>query len=165
MPMSRQDPVALYLQSFFPAPNISGGGAENNYAIPAYGNFQHTAIPSIKVDQILSSKMKLSGYFSLTETNSPNSNGFSSNLAPVAPDADRSYTYRINFDDTITPTLLFHFGAGLLYYDHPVFTAPSNFDAQAATAAANGYGVGPGGYKVCGVSAKTYKPCLCGPGG
>ena len=37
----------------------------------------------------------------------------------MVPDADRSYTYRLNFDDTITPTLLFHFGAGLLYYNHP----------------------------------------------
>ena len=94
----------------------------NNYAIPAYSNFQHTTIPSIKIDQSLSSKMKLSGYFSLTETNSPNTNGLSQLVVPVAPTADRSYTYRVNFDDTLTPTLLFHFGAGLLYYDHPILS-------------------------------------------
>jgi Carboxypeptidase regulatory-like domain len=158
IPISRLDPVALYLQSFFPAPNILSAGTLNNYAIPAYGNFQHTTIPSIKVDQSLNSKMKLSGYFSLTETNSPNSNGFSANLAPVAPDRDRSYTYRLNFDDTITPTLLFHFGVGLLYFDHPVFTAPSNFDAQAATAAAQGFDGAPGGHSFAAFPANNYMP-------
>jgi hypothetical protein len=162
IPVSRMDPVALYLQSFFPTPNISGGGLINNYAIPAYPNFQHTTIPSIKIDQILSSKMKLSGYFSLTETNSPNSNGFSELLAPVAPNADRSYTYRINFDDTISPTLLFHFGAGLLYYNHPVFTPPSDFDAQAAKVAAAGYGGAPGGYNFAAFPANTYMPSFAG---
>src|SRR5580698_651950 len=50
IPISRMDPVALYLQTFFPAPNISGGALLNNYAIPAYSNFEHTTIPSIKID-------------------------------------------------------------------------------------------------------------------
>ena len=158
IPLSRMDPVALYLQTFFPTPNISGGGLLNNYAIPAYSNFEHTTIPSIKIDQVLNSKMKLSGYFSLTETNSPSSNGFSENLAPVAPDADRSYTYRLNFDDTLTPTLLYHFGVGLLYFDHPVFTPPSDFDAQAAKAASAGFGGAPGGYNFAAFPANTYMP-------
>ena len=162
IPLSRMDPVALYLQSFFPAPNIPSAGALNNYAIPAYSNFKHTTIPSIKVDQSLNSKMKLSGYFALTETNSPNTNGFSTNLAPVAPTADRSYTYRINFDDTITPTLLLHFGVGLLYFDHPIYTPPSNFDAQAAAAAANGFGGAPGGKSFTPFPANTYMPSFAG---
>jgi hypothetical protein len=34
IPLSQLDPVALYLQTFFPTPNISGGGLLNNYAIP-----------------------------------------------------------------------------------------------------------------------------------
>jgi hypothetical protein len=162
IPVSRMDPVALYLQNFFPKPNISGGGLLNNYAIPAYSTFQHTTIPSIKIDQIINAKMKLSGYFSLTETNSPNNNGFAADLAPVAPTADRSYTYRVNFDDTISPTVLFHIGAGLLYYDHPVFTAPSNFDAQAATAAAQGYGGAPGGHNFAAFPANNYMPSFSG---
>ncbi len=158
IPLNRLDPVALYLQSAFPSPNIPGGALLNNYAIPAYSNFEHTTIPSIKIDQILNSKMKLSGYFSLTETNSPNNNGFAANLAPVAPDADRSYTYRINFDDTLTPTLLYHFGVGLLYFSHPVFTAHSDFDTQAIAAAANGFGGAPGGHTFASFPANTYMP-------
>jgi Carboxypeptidase regulatory-like domain len=160
IPISRLDPVALYLQSFFPKANLAG--ALNNYAIPAYSNFLHTTIPSVKVDQALSSTMKLSGYFSLTEQNSPNNNGFASDLAPVAPNADRSYTYRINFDDTIKPTLLLHFGIGLLYYDHPVFTTTSNFTSQAATAASNGYGGGAGGYSYSPFPASQYMPSFSG---
>ncbi len=162
IPLSRMDPVALYLQTFFPAPNISGGGLLNNYAIPAYGNFQHTTIPSIKIDQVLNSQMKLSGYFSMTEQNSPNANGFSVNLAPVAPNRDRSYTWRANFDDTITPTLLFHFGVGLLYYDHPEFTPPSDFDSKAAAAAAGGFGGAPGGNNFAPFPANTYMPSFAG---
>ena len=162
IPITRMDPVALYLQTFFPAPNISGGGLLNNYAIPAYSNFRNTTIPSIKIDQVLNSKMKLSGYFSLTETNSPATNGFSENLAPVAPTADRSYTYRLNFDDTLTPTMLFHFGVGLLYYDHPIYTPPSNFDAQAAKVAASGFGGAPGGYNFTPFPANTYMPSFAG---
>ncbi|MBV9769354.1 MAG: TonB-dependent receptor, partial [Bryobacterales bacterium] len=158
IPLSRMDPVALYLQTFFPQPNISGGGLLNNFAIPAYSNFLHTTIPSIKIDQVLSSTMKLSGYFSTTIENSPNTNGFSQFLAPVAPNVDRSYTYRANFDDTISPTLLFHFGVGLLYYDHPVFTPPSDFDAKAEQVAAQGFGGAPGGYNFTPFPASNYMP-------
>ena len=162
IPISRMDPVALYLQTLFPKPNISGGGTLNNYAIPSYSNFLHTTIPSIKIDQVLNSKMKLSGYWSLTEQNSPNSNGFASNLAPVAPNRDRSYTWRVNFDDTITPTLLFHFGAGLLYYDHPVYTPPSDFSAQAVKVAAAGFGGAPGGHTFAEFPASTFMPSFGG---
>jgi Carboxypeptidase regulatory-like domain len=162
IPISRLDPVALYLQSLFPQPNLPAAGVLNNYAIPAYSNFQHTTIPSVKIDQILNAKMKLSGYFSETETNSPETNGFNSNFAPVAPDRDRSYTYRLNFDDTLTPTLLFHFGVGLLYFDHPEFTPPSDFDAQAAKVAAAGFGGAPGGYNFAAFPANTYMPSFGG---
>jgi hypothetical protein len=162
IPISRLDPVALYAQTLFPQPNLAGGGLLNNYAIPAYSNFEHTTIPSIKVDQALTSKMKLSGYFSATITNSPNSNGFSETLAPVAPNADRSYTTRINFDETITPTLLLHLGAGLLYYNHPTQTPTSNWTAQATTAAANGFGGAPGGYNYTPFPAGQYMPSFGG---
>jgi Carboxypeptidase regulatory-like domain/TonB dependent receptor-like, beta-barrel len=135
VPASLWDPVAVYMQStLFPKPGTTA--ALNNYNIPAYGNNRHTTIPSIKIDQALTSTMKLSGYFSDTHTTSPASNGFAANLAPVAPQNDTAYTTRINFDQTITPTLLLHLGIGLVYFDHPVFTDTSNFTAAATAAAA-----------------------------
>jgi hypothetical protein len=163
IPLSRQDPVARYLQTFFPQPNLTSANGLNNYAIPSYSNFRNTTIPSMKIDQMLSSKMKLSGYISVTETNSPNTNGFATDLAPAVPDADRAYTYRINFDDTISPTVLFHFGAGLLYYYHPDLgpQVPS-FSAGAVAAAANGFDGAPGGKTFLPFPASNYMPSFAG---
>ena len=48
----------------------------NNSLQPAFSNYRHTTIPSIKIDQNLSSKIKISGYYSQTCTYSPNANGF-----------------------------------------------------------------------------------------
>jgi hypothetical protein len=125
IPASMFDPVALKLQALLPLPNLPG--ELNNYAIPAYSNFRHTTIPSVKIDHQISSTIKISGFFSQTHSTSPNSNGFSAALAPVAPQDDRSSTYRVNYDQTFTPTLLFHFGAGLLYFTHPTLV-PQNYD-------------------------------------
>jgi hypothetical protein len=124
IPLSRQDPVARKLQALFPLP--TGPGVVNNSVIPAWKNNRHTTIPSIKIDQNISARMKLSGYYSQTYTTSPNSNGFAANLAPVAPQEDRSQTIRLNFDDTISPTVLLHVGAGLVYFNHP--TVSPNYD-------------------------------------
>ncbi len=136
IPLSRMDPVALQLQKLFPAAT-NLGSALNNYAVPTYANNRHTTIPSIKIDQSVTSSIKLSGYFSETYTTSPNTNGWSANLSPVAPQNDTNYTTRINYDQTITPTLLLHIGVGLFYTDHPVFTQTSNFQSQ-MTALTNG---------------------------
>ena len=56
-----------------PLPNTPG---VFNYTAPAYSNFRHTTIPSIKIDQLINPKMKLSGYYSATKTFSPQNNGF-----------------------------------------------------------------------------------------
>ena len=107
MPASQFDPVAVKLQALIPAPNVPGASI-NNYAIPGHSNFQHTTIPSIKIDQSLSPTMKVSGYLSVTRTESPNANGFSSQTLSTIPTDDTTYTTRINFDDTLRPTLLLH---------------------------------------------------------
>jgi hypothetical protein len=161
IPISRMDPVALYLQTQFPKPNVPGA-LINNYNIPAYSNFFHNTIPSLKIDQNLSSTMKLSAYFSATIENSPNANGFSPSYVPAVANQDRSYTYRVNFDDTISPTLLFHFGAGLLYYLHPDIDPTSDFDTQAAKVAAAGFGGAPGGYSFTPFQAPQYMPAFGG---
>ncbi len=164
IPISMMDPVSLYLQSLFPAPNIPGV-LINNYNVAPYSNYQHTTIPSIKIDQSLSSTMKLSGYFSLTETNNPENNGLNlinPSVFIVEPDADRSYTYRINFDDTITPTLLFHFGVGLLYYNHPEPDTTGNFTTEAMAAASGGFGGAPGGHTYTPFPVSSIMPNISG---
>src|SRR3984957_1927993 len=74
IPKSMMDPPALMIQSMFPSPNNSS--PVFNYSVPGYSDYRHTTIPSIKIDELISSKMKLSGYYSATKTFSPQTNGF-----------------------------------------------------------------------------------------
>ena len=110
IPQSEQDAVAQKVQSLIPLPTSSG--LINNY-LPTYSNPRLTYIPSLKMDYQLSTKSKLSGYWSRTETNSPNNDGLPFPINSVPSDIV-AHTIRVNFDQTLTPTLLLHFGAGLL---------------------------------------------------
>jgi hypothetical protein len=54
IPKSMMDPTALIIQNLFPAPNAPG---LFNYAVPGFSDYRHTTIPSLKIDQLISSKM------------------------------------------------------------------------------------------------------------
>ena len=130
VPKTQMDPVALKIQNMFPLPlGPSAGAALNNYAIPAYTNFRHTTIPSVKLDHSLSSNIKLSGYWQQTHTLAPNNNGFSPSQfgwsAPEVTDTTNN-TGRINYDQTLRPTLLLHLGIGLFYTNQPA--VPPSYD-------------------------------------
>ncbi len=125
IPYSRMDASSLAYQTLFIKP--TEGGLVNNSVQPPYSNYRHTTIPSIKIDQNLSSTMKISGYYSQTYTYSPNANGFAPELSPATPQNQRAQTIRANFDDTLTPTLLLHVGVGLLYFNQDDY--PPSFNA------------------------------------
>jgi hypothetical protein len=125
LPKSRIDPTALLIQNLFPMPNNPNPFDPFNYLIPGFSDYRHTTIPSIKIDELLSSKMKLSVYYSVTKTYSPENNGFEGALLPLSTSTVQNslaQTARVNFDDTVTPTLLLHFGAGLLHTTNPSVT-------------------------------------------
>ena len=125
IPLSAQDPVALAIQKLLPQPNLPGD--INNYTIPSYTQFQHTTNVSVKLDQSLSSTMKISGYYSQLNTLSPNVNGGITPLALGGADTNQwNHTVRANFDQTITPTLLFHVGIG--YFETTEPHVPPPFD-------------------------------------
>ena len=124
IPYSRMDPSSLAYQKFFIKP--TQGGLQNNSLQPAFSNYRHTTIPSFKIDQNLSSKIKISGYYSATSTYSPNANGYTNLEEPATPQVQNSQTIRINFDETLTPTLLLHLGVGLLYFDQPTYPPAVN---------------------------------------
>jgi hypothetical protein len=128
IPYSRMDPSVLKYQQFFIKPNLGGSnpGLSNNNLLPPFSNYRHTTIPSIKIDQNLSTKMKISGYYSATRTYSPNTNGYTNLEEPATPQVQNSQTIRANFDDTLTPTLLLHVGVGLLYFDQPQYPPSVN---------------------------------------
>jgi hypothetical protein len=128
----QQDSVAQKIQSLIPAPTLSG--VVNN-AIYPYISDRVTSIPAIKLDHSLSTRAKVSAYWSKTSTESafaPGNAGADGLPIPITQ-ARGTYVYsqteRVNFDYSLTPTLLLHLGAG---YTDDDFHAPapiSNYDA------------------------------------
>ncbi len=121
IPMSRMDPTAAIIQNLIPLPNTPG---LINYTAPGYSNFRHTTIPSIKIDHNISAKMKFAAYYSATKTLSPQTNGFPQPFTALQPQDALAQTTRVNLDTTLTPTLLFHIGAGYLELSNPAGGAP-----------------------------------------
>jgi hypothetical protein len=111
IPMSQQDPVALAIQNLVPLPTSSG--LINNY-IASYSNPRHTSVPAGKFDYLISATSKISGYWSLTKTYTPNNAEFPYPITSGVPSSITANTIRINFDQTLTPTILLHFGIGLI---------------------------------------------------
>ena len=111
IPISQQDPVALNVQKLIPLPTSSA--LINNY-LTSYANPRLTYIPSVKLDYQLSAKSKLSGYWSRTSTNTPNNSALPIPITSATASNIVANTVRLNFDQTLTPTLLLHLGVGLV---------------------------------------------------
>lgn len=134
IPASMLNPVALNVQALIPQPQT--GATINNY-LPTYPALRHTTIPSLKLDQLLGSKAKLSFYWSTTGTIAPLSPIYGNSEGLPAPITESRGSYihsnveRLNYDYTISPTMLMHLGAG---YQQDTFfdNAPVlNYDAAA----------------------------------
>ncbi len=125
IPQSRMDPVSLKMQALFPAPFCLAGGICNVNS--SLNNFQNTEnasrtilIPSLKLDQIIDSKDKLSFYWS--SLGSPCSTCFGEDGLPQPISgsygaATSTNIERLNYDRTLTPTVLLHLGVGFNYDD------------------------------------------------
>jgi Carboxypeptidase regulatory-like domain/TonB dependent receptor len=113
IPLSRMDPVALKVQSLIPLPLNSN--LVNNYPVPAYLNSQRTTIPSFKIDHNLNSTMKLSWYYSDNRNFTPRNDGMPFPITAAVGADNKSKTTRINYDQSVTPTMLLHLGVGLMY--------------------------------------------------
>jgi hypothetical protein len=126
------DPVAVKVQALLPAANRSG--LINNYLNPFPSN-RVTYIPAVKLDHNLSSKAKLSYYWSQTTTSSQYSTplGGADGLPEPVTAAIGTFitarTQRLNFDYSLSPTMLLHLGIG---YQTNHFTddpGTTNYDA------------------------------------
>jgi hypothetical protein len=130
IPSSRFDPVALKIQSLIPAPFCVGGGTCNAGGV--VNNYQNTEpvdrdteAPSLKLDQIISSKDKLSFFWSRTMTYTLTGYGEDGAPQPISGTFGGgiySHRERLNYDRTISPTLLLHLGTG---YDRDYLGRPS----------------------------------------
>jgi Carboxypeptidase regulatory-like domain len=127
IPMSMFDPVALKLIALLPT--AQNNNLASNYTGTITGG-RYSAIPSIKIDQIITSKDKISFYWSRINTESQissplgNADGLPEMIGAYRGTFIPTYTTRLNYDRTITPTLLLHLGAGFYhtsFADHAPF--------------------------------------------
>ena len=119
IPSSRFNQTALAMQALFPNPNPGNTNLASNYTGSINGG-QYSAIPTLKIDQNISSKDKLSFYWSRNNVETQiNTGPFAADGLPLEIGQYRgglipTNTWRLNYDRTLTPTLLFHFGVGYM---------------------------------------------------
>jgi hypothetical protein len=105
----------------------------NNFR-PTFPADRSTYIPSIKIDHNLSNRTKISGSYQRTDTLSLVSTQFSQADGIPGPATEArttdivSHVTRINFEHSLSPTVLFHFGAGYLQNNLLSATAINDFD-------------------------------------
>ena len=155
--------MAVNIEKLFPeglGPNANG--IVNNY-IPNIPTTRVTEIPSIKIDQVVGSKGRLSFFYQRTKTTAPlsftfgNVDGLPDPLPTNLGTFQNAPTYRLNCDYTLTPTILLHFGGG--YRSNYFFTPTvdnegnvANYNAQA--------GVGLNGGTIGTASSRRSRGCV-----
>ena len=135
IPTAKLDPVALKIQALIPLPTLPG--LVNNGLYP-FGTDNLTTIPSVKIDHLLSDTQKLSFYWMWTHRASIFSNGnggYEGLPQPISAAGETKFdahTERLNYDRTLSPTLLLHMGVGYsdTFLNQPSFT--QNFNPTTA---------------------------------
>ena len=129
IPKTLMDPVALKIQALIPAP-VNGQNTLN--WIPAIVTNTKQKIPSFKIDENVSEKTHLSFYWNYESTDSPAfPDGLPIPLTGARPKTVEGWQYRINFDRTVSPTLILHAGVGFYRFLNPDSSPPGvvNYDA------------------------------------
>jgi len=131
IPAGRFDATTLKIEALLP--KAQNANLVGNYSASVAGS-RYSAIPSIKIDHNISSKDHLSFYWSRINTESQISSplGGADGL-PLAIGAYRgtfipTYTTRVNYDRTVTPTILLHLGAGYYHTSFADHAPVLNFD-------------------------------------
>jgi hypothetical protein len=138
IPQSRFDPTAVKMLATLPKPNIGNDLYVNNFS-QSGAFFKLQQIPSIKIDQNFGDRIKLSGYFAIEDTDKSNGvDGLPAALSRVRLQYIRSKTTRVNYDQTLTPTLLFHVGAGFIRHVNPDTVPVASFGFDLSTLGISG---------------------------
>jgi hypothetical protein len=128
IPPSRIDPTSAKIMAFFPKANLGNDAFVNNFT-QSGAFFKLQQIPSIKIDHSFSDRAKISGYWGSQNTDKSNGvDGLPDLLSRVRIQNIWSMTSRVNYDHTITPTLLAHLGAGFIRYRNPDTVPPVSFE-------------------------------------
>ncbi len=124
IPQTRIDPVAAKIQALIPSP--TNGNLINNFSqFDALSTT--TTAPSVKIDQNIGTNSKISFYLGEWTNDVPKNYG---DGLPYPISSARNYlthtwTYRLNLDQTLTPTMLLHIGLGEMRYSH-IDSAPNS---------------------------------------
>jgi len=120
IPITQQDKVALKVQSLIPQPQGPlAAGLIQNYLNP-FTLKAKDYIPSIKVDHSLSSKIRLSYNWGKVLIATPGlptnttADGFPTLLSNFLLSNWPTYSNRLNYDQTLSPTLLLHLGGSFV---------------------------------------------------
>jgi hypothetical protein len=132
IPVARLDPVALKVQALIPNPT-NPGSLVNNFS-GQYTQERVTRVPSLKIDQMVGSKHKFAFLMNRTSTKCDYCAGSEGLPLPVTAAIGtnvRAHTERLNWDTTLTPTLLLHWGIGFTqnWLGRPALA--NNYDATA----------------------------------
>jgi hypothetical protein len=183
VPTTMFDRVATNIQNkYIPLPQGSQGGPNgviNNYLNP-FENKRLSIIPSIKLDQNLSTKGRLSAYWQMTKTEAPISSqfgaeGFNDTITTNLGTYQTSNSLRVNYDHTVSASLQFHLGASMSLFDWSNAALVTNYDpAQdigltglrlarnfprfAANTQTTATGVGLGGMNAMGPASQALQP-------
>jgi hypothetical protein len=130
---SRFDPVSSKVQTMIPAiaAQYQSLLTQNFAGFDKFDRIQHA--PSVKIDQNIGSKGHLSGYYGLQRVDLfVGGTGLPEPLNPLRQLFIRTHTFRVNYDHTITPTILLHVGVGYQRYINPDTSVPATmeYDAQ-----------------------------------
>ncbi|HSP68346.1 MAG TPA: TonB-dependent receptor, partial [Bryobacteraceae bacterium] len=132
IPLARFDKVSSAVQALIPNPSDPSRLTGN--LLPNFPTDRVTTNESVKIDHQLSSKAKISGTWTTNgsgaqySTSLNLSEGLPATITQTRGTFSRSMNWRLNFDYTISPTMLWHVGVGSLQYLLDDHSPTTNFD-------------------------------------
>ena len=131
IPVARFDPVAVKMLATFPKPNIANTLVNNYQPGSPFRKIQQ--IPSVKIDHNITQLAKITGYWSEEITDKDVGQDGLPDAISIRRDLYiKGRTVRINYDQSLTPRLLLHLGAGVQRYRNPDATPTSIASYEAA---------------------------------
>jgi len=118
IPQSRLDPVAVKVMQLVPQPSYPTL-ISNNWNQVALTP-KRSKIPGMKIDQILTAKQRIAFYVAEERIHQySSSDGLPAPVTGIRDQQIHSFTYRLNYDYTIAPTVIAHIGVGYIRYLNP----------------------------------------------
>ena len=135
IPAAAFDPIAARIQNdFIPKPNTGLPSAIQNNWVTNFPTPRYNKLPSIKLDEYVSSKLKLSFFWSIGRNDNccqvaaSFNNGFAPPAMPGITNTVNNNTERLNLDYTLSPTLLLHFGVGYQGFEFNNYSTAIPYD-------------------------------------